>query len=82
ANRLKAYVDGAQKTLTFNGTIPTKTTSNTTTFAIGKVGTDYSRGQVDDTWMYSRALSQAEVQDLFNMGSGDVIAPSAPTNLA
>jgi chitodextrinase len=83
ANRLKAYVDGVQKTLTFKGTVGTLTTSNTTPFNIGKMSGEYSNGQVDDTWLYSRSLSQAEVQDLMQgQTAPDTTAPTAPTNLA
>jgi chitodextrinase len=82
ANRLKAYVDGAQKTLTFKGTVQTTTTTNTTAFNIGRMGADYSNGQVDDTWLYARALSQAEVQDLMQINSApDTTAPTVPANL-
>ncbi|HKR81668.1 MAG TPA: DUF4038 domain-containing protein [Candidatus Saccharimonadales bacterium] len=81
ANRLKAYVDGVQKTLTFNGTVGTSTTTNTTAFNIGKVSGEYSAGQVDDTWLYARALSQVEVQDLMQGNTIDTTAPSVPANL-
>jgi len=80
ANRLKAYVDGVQKTLTFKGAVGTVTTTNTTAFAIGKVGGTYSNGQVDDTWLYARALSQAEVQDLMQP-IADILAPTAPSGV-
>jgi len=81
ANRLKAYVDGVQKTLTFSGTVGTTTTTNTTAFNIGKMSGEYSSGQIDDTWLYARALTQAEVQDLMQP-TADVLAPSVPANLA
>jgi chitodextrinase len=79
ANRLKGYVDGAQKTLAFSGTVGTTTSTNTTPFNIGKMSGEYSAGQVDDTWLYSRALSQAEVQDLMTGGvTADTAAPTTP----
>jgi hypothetical protein len=81
ANRLKAYVDGTQRTLSFTGTVPAKTTSNITPFNVGKVGSDYSTGQVDDMWLYARALSQVEVQSLMQSGT-DNTPPTAPANLA
>lgn len=82
ANRLKVYVDGVQKTLTFKGTVPTATTTNTTPFNIGRMGGDYSNGLVDDTWLYARALNQAEVQDLMQINSApDTTPPSVPANL-
>ena len=37
SNRLKAYVDGTQRTLTYTGTIPSTTTANTTPFRMGRV---------------------------------------------
>lgn len=83
ANRLKAYVDGTQKTLSFTGTVGTTTTTSTTTFNIGKVGSDYSNGQIDDTWLFTRALSQSEVQDLAQASAPapDTTAPSVPANV-
>jgi hypothetical protein len=83
ANRLKAYIDGVQKTLTFKGTVGTATTANTTAFNIGKMSGEYSNGQVDDTWLYARALSGAEVQDLMQPGQtpADILAPSIPANV-
>jgi len=80
ANRLKAYVDGVQKTLAFSGTISTLTSTSTTPFNIGKMSGEYSNGQVDDTWLYARALSQAEVQDLMQPVA-DILAPTIPTNV-
>lgn len=79
ANRLKAYVDGVQKTLTFKGTVASTTTTSTTPFYIGRVAKDYSKGQIDDTWLYARALSQADVQDLIQPVA-DTAAPSIPAN--
>lgn len=83
ANRLKSYIDGVQKTLAFTGTVGTTTTTNTTSFNIGKIGSDYSNGQIDDTWLYTRALSQAEVQDLALVSAPvpDTTAPSVPSGL-
>lgn len=83
ANRLKAYVDGTQETLTFNGTVGTTTTSDTTPFNIGQIGVDYTYGMIDDVWLYSRALSGSEIQELYNIDPGDdIAAPSNPTSLS
>jgi len=76
-NRLKAYVDGVQRALIFNGTVPATTTANTTSFNIGTMQGSYSKGQVDDTWLYVRALSLDEVNALRLSGS-DSEAPSVP----
>ncbi len=83
SNRLKGYVDGVQQTLAFKGTIPTKTTTNTQAFRIGRVSNAYSEGTIDEVFLYSRALSAVEVTQLFqNTGSSDVTPPSTPQNLA
>lgn len=79
ANRLKAYVDGVQKPLTFKGTVAATTTTNTTPFNIGKIGGTYSNGQIDDTWLYARALTQAEVQELAQVTPNPTPTPT-PTN--
>ncbi len=61
ANRIKGYVDGVAKKLSFQGTVPTKTTTGTNAFGIGSLGGSYSNGQVDDVRVYTRPLSAAEV---------------------
>lgn len=83
ANRLKAYVDGTQKTLAFSGTVPSTTSSSTTAFNIGKMSGEYSNGQVDDTWLFARTLSTAEIQDLAQVSAPapDTTAPSVPSGL-
>jgi hypothetical protein len=62
ATRLKGYVDGVQQTLTFDGTVPTLTTTNTTGFNIGVLAGAYTGGLIDDVRVYTRALSTTEVQ--------------------
>jgi hypothetical protein len=61
-NKLKGYIDGVQKTLTFTGTIPSLTTANTNEFNVGKIGGAYTGGLIDDLRVYSRAQSEAEIQ--------------------
>jgi chitodextrinase len=80
ANRLKGYVDGVQKTLAFSGTVGTTTTNSTTAFNIGMMSGEHSNGQVDDTWLYARALNLAEIQDLGQVVT-DTTAPSVPAGL-
>ena len=81
SSRLKGFVDGVQRTLTFTGTIPTRTTSNTTSFNVGRLISDYSTGQVDDVWIFGRVLSSAEVADLASTVAADTTAPTVPTGL-
>ena len=50
-NKLKGFVDGVQQTLTFSGTVPTSTTSDTSNFLIGRIaesGSNYSTGRADE----------------------------------
>src|SRR5438128_12635332 len=62
------YVDGDEKR---SSTIrPTAATP--TSLQIGRVldGSDYLRGTVDELRVYSRALSQTEIQSLMNIAIG------------
>ena len=82
ANRLKLYVDGVQQTLTFSGyTVPATTASPSSPQA--RLCTYYSApegwyvaGRQDDTRLYSRDLSWAEITSL---GSKRGYEPPATT---
>ncbi len=68
SNRLKAYLDGVQQTLSWsNGGVPAVTTSNPFGFYIGNLGSlGYTdSGRIDDVRVYNRALSATEVSNLF-----------------
>lgn len=64
---IKIYINGV------SGTADTYTGSMTTTpnFAIGRLGTDQFnfKGSIDETRVYNRALTAAEVKLLYNMGN-------------
>ena len=83
ANRLKGFVDGVQRTLTFSGTVSNITTTNTTPFRIGRTNNDYSNGQIDEVTLYARALTGAEIVQLRDNGSvaPDTQAPTVPSGL-
>jgi hypothetical protein len=67
SGRLKAYLDGNPKTLTYNGTIPATTTSRTSDpFLVGRVVGDYSQGTVDDVRVYTTVRSQSQIQSDMN----------------
>lgn len=73
ANRLKLYVNGVLKTLSFTGTIPATLLTNTADLNFGKWGgsaTNYLNGAVDAARLYSRAVTAAEVALLYASGSG------------
>jgi hypothetical protein len=70
-NRLKCYVDGVQQSLTFTGTIPTKTAdTGTNHLELGRQGTTYFTGQLDEArisntprtpaWIKAEHLSTAD----------------------
>ena len=68
-SKLKLFINGVQKTLTFNLTIPT-TTANLAgaNFLIGQNVDALANlaGVVDDLFIFQRALSQGEIQGLMN----------------
>jgi hypothetical protein len=72
SNRLKAYLNGAEQTLSFGGTIPATTNSTAAAVAIGAdSGGDGSaewNGSIDEVRLYSRVLSANEIAALYNAG--------------
>lgn len=71
--RLKIYVNGALKTLTFAGTIPASLPNSTADLKFGKFGgtlTRYFNGMYDAARLYNRALTAAEVTTLYASGTG------------
>lgn len=71
SNRLKIYVNGVSETLTFNGTIPATTTSNSVPLRIGRTGaaSNYWNGLIDEARVYNRALSDEEVRNLSRLAT-------------
>ena len=67
ADKLKGYIDGNSKTLTFNDDIPSSLPSTTDPVYIGAcidIGR-YFDGIIDEVGIWNRALSSSEVQQLF-----------------
>ena len=66
SNRLKAYINGEEQSLTYSGTIPS-TTGNLsgTAFQIGKYLTDHFDGSMCDFKIFDSALTEAQVQELY-----------------
>ena len=76
ANALRLYINGVNRTLTYNGTIPA-TTANLATrnFTIGQsddtaAGISAWNGSMDDVRIYNRALAPAEIKLLYTSGKG------------
>lgn len=73
ADRLKIYVNGVQKTLTFTGTIPASLQNSTADLNVGKFGgslTQYYGGDMDLFGLWSRAVTAAEIAELYSSGAG------------
>ena len=73
SNRLKGYVDGQERTLTITGTVPATTGNYSRNFFIGRGGETadlYTTGYFDETRIYNRTLSPAEVRALYNWAPG------------
>lgn len=72
ADRLKVYINNVMDTLSFTGTIPSVMQNGTADFVIGKwPGLNRNWfGYIDETAIWSRALSGAEVTELYNGGAG------------
>ena len=62
ATRLKLYINGVQKTLTFSGTIPAYTENNTTPLMVGKG----VAGRFDDIRLWDRALGAGTIAGWYN----------------
>lgn len=57
ADRLKLYLDGLAKTLSFTGTIASSMNASAAAWDIGRDASASSRGLIDDVRIYSRALT-------------------------
>ena len=71
ANRLKVYVDGTQKTISFVGTIPAVLQDSTAAYEIGRFSTvgRYFGGMIEGNGFYNIALTQAKITQLYNAGT-------------
>ena len=67
SDRLKIYSNGQQRTLTFNGTIPSATPSiPSTPFYLGYTSSTYCLlGLLDDVMIFNRVLTASEIQQLY-----------------
>ena len=69
ADRLKLYVDGANRTLNYNGTVPSVLPTMTDPFEIGRLTSSfYTTGSHDDIRVFNRAISASEAATLYNSG--------------
>lgn len=74
-NRVKAWVNGSQKTLTGGTGSPTTLSSAFTNFRLGRDNSNrYQTGRVDAVRLYNRALTTDEIATLYDSGNGRGIA--------
>jgi hypothetical protein len=79
ANRLKLYIDGVSRTLSFPGASIPATTP--TIAGAGFLGYDqqnntFLNGSMDEVRMYNRALSATEVANLYQTGAQTLLVPN------
>ena len=71
--RCKLYLNGGTDILTNNGTMPTTFTNNTEPYLIARGTNGYLTGEVANTLIYNKALSEAEVTQNYNATKGRFI---------
>ena len=78
ANGVKLYIDGIPNTLTVSANTLSATTVSTDSLNIGHREKDslYFKGLIDDTRIYSRALSVSEISDLYNLANSPTPTPT------
>lgn len=90
ANRLKVFVNGVQKTLSFTGTIPAALLNSAAAFELGRfqgLGR-FLDGLLDEVGLWGRALTSAEIITRYNSGTGRslggdcIISVNAPSTQA
>ena len=73
-DKLKLYVDGQKKTLTFTGTIPaTIQSASTAGLSIGGNSGDHTNFLIDELKIFSYPISEDEIKTLYNDSSAMVM---------
>jgi hypothetical protein len=60
-NRLKLWVNGVQRTLSFTGTIPTTTENSTSTLQFGRAAASFTAGEIVEVGVVASALSSDNI---------------------
>lgn len=82
SERIKIFVNGNQMDVTASGTIESSLSSTVgNSFMIGVAVGNYSKGKLSDVRVYNRALSTAEVKQLYNSYNPDVRVNSLSNGL-
>ena len=77
ATRLRLFVNANEKSLTYSGTIPTTSPTNSASLVLGAETTSsfFSNSQIDDVRIYNRVLTPNEILLLYTGGRGVGLAP-------
>jgi uncharacterized protein (TIGR02145 family) len=80
ALKLKLFLNGVQKTLTFSGTIPATLATSTASLEIGgnaSLGTYFS-GRIDEVRIYNYALTKEQIFNVMNGGASLAFGNNGP----
>jgi hypothetical protein len=84
ATKVKLYLNGAQKTLNYLGTIPSSLAATNSDVTIGGLYTSvlsqFLNGSLDDVRIYNRALSASEIKQIYNQSVGSKVNASSQTD--
>ena len=73
ADKMKVYVNGTAKTISFTGTIPGSLLDSAANFEMGRTlagsGVGEFGGNLDEYALWSRAITSSEVTEIYNSGS-------------
>lgn len=81
ATKLKLFINGVQRTLTFVGTVPASLASTNSNVTIGALAlsspAQFFNGVIDDARIYTRNLTDQEVTQLYMMNRHDITTPKS-----
>jgi len=82
ADRLNIYVDGVNSTASYTNTVPTTLVSSTQPLRIARwagLATDFN-GKIDEVAIWNTALTEAQVNQVYNNGLASDLTSLSPTN--
>ncbi len=83
ADRLKIYMNGAEKTMSFTGTISASLQNSAASVKIGKFGGELDRffiGNIDEVGLFNSSLSSSEISEIYNNGKPKDLRKHSKTN--
>lgn len=82
-DRLKIFIDGVSQTITYNGTVPSTLRDSTAPIRIGDFQNlnRFWNGLIDEVRIYNRAISDSEIQELYNQFNAPDTFPFSITDI-